>query len=214
MSNNSNNTSAWKRFLKNMTKANDLDREDEILMDHDYDGIKELDNVLPPWWLYGFYITVIICVFYVGNIIFFGAYDQDKEFEAEMLQAKEEIKAYKKANPDLFNDANLTALTDAKDIAAGKKVFTTNCVACHAADGGGGIGPNLTDNHWVLGGGFKNIFNTVTKGGRAGKGMIAWEGVLSQKERQQVTSYILTLQGTTPANPKKAEGDVWTGGDK
>ncbi|WP_196889701.1 cbb3-type cytochrome c oxidase N-terminal domain-containing protein [Aureivirga sp. CE67] len=208
---NSNNTSAWKRFLKAMTKANDLDREDEILLDHDYDGIKELDNVLPPWWLYGFYITIIICVFYVGNIIFFGAYNQDKEFEEEMAKAEKEIAAYKEANPNLFK---VVRLTDAKDIEAGKKIFNANCAACHAVDGGGGIGPNLTDNHWVLGGGFNNIYNTITNGGRPGKGMIAWKNSLDQEQRQQVASYVLTLKGTKPANPKEAEGDVWTGGDE
>ena len=86
---------------------------------------------------------------------------------------------------------------------------TTNCVVCHLADGGGSIGPNFTDENWILGGGIKNVFNTVSEGGREGKGMIPWKSVLSPSEIQQVSSYILSFQGTTPANPKAPEGDVW-----
>src|SRR5690606_20848013 len=92
---------------------------------------------------------------------------------------------------------------------SGKTIFNQNCVACHMADGGGGIGPNLTDQHWILGGGIKNIFKTISEGGRAGKGMIAWKNDLKPAEMAQVASYILTFQGTTPANPKAAEGDIW-----
>ena len=77
------------------------------------------------------------------------------------------------------------------------------------ADGGGGIGPNLTDEHWILGGGIKNVFKTVSEGGRSGKGMIAWKAQLKPLEMAQVSSYVLTFQGTTPANPKAAEGDIW-----
>ena len=76
-------------------------------------------------------------------------------------------------------------------------------------DGGGGIGPNLTDNRWILGGGIKNVFHTISEGGRNGKGMIAWKQSLKPAEMAQVASYVLTLQGTTPANPKEAEGDIW-----
>jgi len=77
------------------------------------------------------------------------------------------------------------------------------------ADGGGGIGPNLTDKNWILGGGIKNTYNTITKGGRDGKGMVAWGKTIKPKDRVKVASYVLSLQGTTPANPKEAQGDVW-----
>ena len=76
-------------------------------------------------------------------------------------------------------------------------------------DGGGGIGPNLTDKHWILGGGIKNVFHTISEGGRSGKGMISWKNDLKPIEMAQVASYVLSLQGTTPANPKEAEGDLW-----
>ena len=205
--------SGWKKFLKSLTKAHDLGSEEEILTDHDYDGIKELDNVLPPWWLYGFYITIAIGIFYYVQV-FTNAeeYSQEKEYAAEVEKGKQEVEAYKAANPDLFNTDNIELLTDAASINKGKELFTTKtCTACHLADLGGSIGPNLTDDKWVLGGGIKDIFNTISKGGRPGKGMIAWEGTLSVEERQLLSSYIISMQGTTPANPKAAEGDIiWT----
>ncbi|MCF6346934.1 MAG: c-type cytochrome [Flavobacteriaceae bacterium] len=208
-----NELSFWKRIIKSLTKANELGQEEDIMTDHDYDGIRELDNVLPPWWLYGFYITIAISIYY--TIMVFADpenYNQENEYVAEVATAKAEIEQYKKDHPELYDDANLVALTDPADIAKGKELFASKtCTACHLADGGGGIGPNLTDENWILGGGFKNIFNIISKGGRPGKGMIAWEGTINQKERQQLTSYILTLKGTTPANPKAPEGDVWKG---
>ena len=100
-------------------------------------------------------------------------------------------------------------LTDASDLNAGKAIFETNCAVCHMADGGGGIGPNLTDEYWILGGGIKNVFNTVSEGGRAGKGMVPWKQSLKPSEIAQVSSYVLGFQGTTPANPKAPEGDIW-----
>jgi len=203
--------SFWQRLVKNLTKANELGQEDEVMTDHDYDGIRELDNVLPPWWLYGFYITIAIGIFYYIQV-FTNAeeYSQKNEYATEIAEGKAEVEQYKKEHPELYNDANLLALTDPKDIQTGKELFVSKtCTACHLADGGGSIGPNLTDENWILGGGFKNIFKTISKGGRQGKGMAAWEKTISQKERQQLTSYILTLKGTTPATPKAPEGDIW-----
>ncbi len=208
-----NELSFWKRLIKSLTKANELGHEEDVMTDHDYDGIRELDNVLPPWWLYGFYITIAISIYY--TIMIFAdpeSYNQQKEYTAAVAKGKAEVEQYKKDHPELYDDANLVALTDSADIAKGKELFASKtCTACHLADGGGSIGPNLTDENWILGGGFKNIYNTISKGGRPGKGMIAWEGTVNQKERQQLTSYILTLKGTTPASPKAPEGEVWKG---
>lgn len=209
MNKNSENISGWKKFMKSMTKSHDLGTEEDIMLEHDYDGIKELDNVLPPWWLAGFYITIVVCVIYYILVYGFGWYNQDEEFKKEMAQAKIEIEEYKKANPHLFDDANIVALTDDASIAKGKELFTTKtCTACHLDDLGGSVGPNLTDNKWILGGGIKNIYNTITKGGRPGKGMIAWESTISREERILLASYIMAMQGTTPANPKAPEGDI------
>src|SRR5690606_20384320 len=115
----------------------------------------------------------------------------------------------KKNNKDLIDVNSVELLTDPADLAAGEAVFVASCVACHKADGGGGIGPNLTDDHWILGGGIKNVYHTISEGGRAGKGMIAWKTDLKPSEMAQVASYVLSLHGTTPAEPKEPEGDIW-----
>jgi len=210
-----NKESFWTKISKKLTKAKPIENEEEVMTDHDYDGIRELDNVLPPWWLAGFYITIAIGIFYYIMVLAFGKYKQADEYAAEVAQGKAAVEQYKKDNPELFDDANLVALTDPTDIQKGKELFTSKtCTACHLADAGGSIGPNLTDKYWILGGGFKNIFNTIAKGGRPGKGMIAWEATISQLERQQLASYILSIQGTSPATPKTPEGEVWTGDEE
>jgi len=209
MNKNSENISGWKKLMKSLTKAHDLGTEEDIMLDHDYDGIKELDNVLPPWWLAGFYITIAASIFYYVMIFGFGKYNQYDELAAEIETAKQEVEAYKAANPEKFDDSNIVAFTDEENLAKGAELFTTKtCTACHLPDLGGSIGPNLTDNKWILGGGVKNIYNTITNGGRPGKGMIAWESTISREERIQLASYIISMQGTQPATPKAAEGDI------
>ena len=209
--NNHKNLTGWQKILQKMTKANEIGKEEDIMTDHDYDGIKELDNVLPPWWLWGFYITIAIGVFYYIQVFTNSeAYSQKEEFAAEVEQGRLEVEAYKKANPELFK-TDVKLLTDAASLEEGKKVWTTYCVACHMADGGGGIGPNMTDDKWILGGGMEIIYHTISEGGRPGKGMVAWKTSIKTEQRQQVASYVISLQGTTPANPKAAEGDItWT----
>ncbi len=186
-----------------------IEDEGEIILDHNYDGIKELDNSLPPWWVYSFYISIIFAVVYLARYHVFDGDTQIDELETELAEAKIAIEAYKKTAKDLVDFNTVTLLTEASDLSAGKNIFDTNCVACHMADGGGGIGPNLTDKNWILGGGIKNVFKTVSEGGRSGKGMIPWKQLLKPVEMAQVSSYLLTFEGTTPANPKAAEGDVW-----
>lgn len=209
MNKNSENISGWKKFMKSMTKAHDLGTEEDIMLDHEYDGIKELDNVLPPWWLIGFYITIAVSIFYYIMVLGFGKYNQYDELEAELAKAKADFEAYKKANPEKFDDANIVAYTDAENLAKGKELFTSKtCTACHLADLGGSIGPNLTDNKWILGGDVISIYNTITNGGRPDKGMIAWKNTISREERIQLASYIISMQGTQPANPKAPEGDI------
>ncbi|MBC3759391.1 c-type cytochrome [Hyunsoonleella sp. SJ7] len=186
-----------------------LEEEGEIILDHNYDGIKELDNNLPPWWVYGFYATIIFAGIYLVRYHIFDGDTQLDELETELAEARVAIEEYKKTAKDLVDINTVTMLTEASDLKAGQAIFETNCVACHKADGGGGIGPNLTDQHWILGGGIKNVFRTISEGGRDGKGMIAWKQSLKPSEMAQVASYVLTFQGTTPAEPKAPEGDIW-----
>lgn len=184
--------------------------ESQLLLDHDYDGIKELDNNLPPWWVYLFYACIAFAVIYLVRFEIMGGDNQEMELKKEIAQAQIDIAEYKKTAPDLMDENSVTLLTGAADLAAGKEIFTTNCVACHRADAGGQIGPNLTDDKWILGGGIKNVFHTITNGGRDGKGMIAWsKNGLKPTQIQLVASYVLSLQGSNPVNPKAPEGDVW-----
>ena len=197
-----------KMYLK-LLGSKPIQEEHEIILDHNYDGIKELDNNLPPWWLYGFYASIIFGAVYLLKYHVFNGDNQFKELEIEYAEAKIAIENYKKTAKDLVDFNTVELLTDAADLNNGKKIFDTNCVACHKADGGGGIGPNLTDEYWILGGGIKNVFKTVSEGGRDGKGMIAWKQNLKPAEIAQVSSYVLQFQGTTAAEPKAAEGDIW-----
>ena len=198
-----------KNIMKRLTKSRSIEREQEIVLDHNYDGIRELDNVLPPWWVYLFYATIVFAVVYLVRFHIIGDYDQALEYEQEVAAAQIAIEEYKKNAKDLVDVNTVEVLTDAADLSAGEKIFQTNCVACHMADGGGGIGPNLTDEYWILGGGIKNVFHTISEGGRDGKGMVAWKQTLKPAEIAQVASYVLSLGGTTPANPKAPEGDIW-----
>ena len=199
---------------KKLLGSKPIEEEGEIILDHNYDGIKELDNSLPPWWLYSFYASIIFAAVYLVRYHIFEGPDQATEFEQEMVAANLAIEEYKKTAKDLVDINTVTMLTDASDLSAGKNIFETNCVACHMSDGGGGIGPNLTDEHWILGGGIKNVFKTILEGGRDGKGMISWKATLKPLEMAQVASYVLTFQGTTPANPKAPEGEIWIDPDK
>jgi cytochrome c oxidase cbb3-type subunit 3 len=204
--------STWfKDLMQKLTKTQPIEKEGDLLLHHDYDGIKELDNNLPPWWVYLFYITIIFGVIYLARFEIFGADNQEMELKKEMAQAKIDVDEYLKTAPDLMDEKTVVLLTDKESLEAGKEIFTTNCAACHRADAGGQIGPNLTDDHWILGGGIKNIFHTITNGGRDGKGMVSWKtNGMKPKEIQKVASYILSLQGSKPKEPKEPEGEIWT----
>ncbi len=199
------------RTYKKSFGSKPIEEEHKIILDHNYDGIKELDNNLPPWWIYSFYASMIFAVIYLFKYEVFDGDNQYDELATEYAEAKISIEKYKKTAKNLVDFNTVELLTAASDLEKGKVLYETNCVACHKADGGGGIGPNLTDENWILGGGIKNVFKTVLEGGRDGKGMIAWKQSLKPVEIAQVSSYLLEFQGTTSAEPKAPEGDVWEG---
>ncbi|UOQ96483.1 c-type cytochrome [Hymenobacter sp. 5317J-9] len=179
------------------------DVRDELL-DHDYDGIREFDNDLPPWWKYGFYATIVFAIGYVTyyHVLKTGQL-QGAEYAAEMQQAALLIAA----TPDDPNQVTTyTALTAPAELSSGKSLFTTNCAPCHGASGEGKVGPNLTDEYWLHGGEVNHVYKTI-KYGVNGKGMVAWKGKLSGKQILQVASYVLSLQGTKPANAKPPQGE-------
>jgi cytochrome c oxidase cbb3-type subunit 3 len=200
----------WNQLDKKwMTRAVPIEKEADVLLDHDYDGIKELDNALPPWWKYGFYITIVIGFIYMYNYHVSGSgKNPEQEYAMEMAEGKKQEEAYMAKTKDLVDETNIT-LSDASGIAAGKALYTQSCVACHAADGGGGIGPNLTDNNWIHGGSLNNIYQTI-KNGYPEKGMQAWQSMYSPVQMKNLTSFVKSLTGTKPANPKAPQGDSYT----
>lgn len=200
----------YKNLMQKLTKTRPMAAEGELLLEHDYDGIKELDNDLPPWWKYLFIISVIWGVAYFIHYEMLGGDNQEMELKKEIAEAQIALEEYKRTAPDLMDAESVTLMTDAGELSKGKAIYEMNCAACHKVDGGGQIGPNLTDEHWVLGGGIKNVFHTIAEGGRDGKGMVAWKSMLKPTEMQQVASYVLSLQGSNPAGAKEAEGDLYT----
>ena len=202
--------SIWEGAL---SAAVPLEQEKDILMDHEYDGIMELDNKLPPWWLYMFYFTIGFGVVYIAYYEFSDGPGQYDEYNTEMTIAAEEKEAMLANSANNVDENTATVLTDATSIANGKAKFDMLCIACHAQSGGStqeplGVGPNLTDEYWINGGGIHNIFKTI-KYGVPAKGMISWEAQLSPLQIQEVSSYIISLQGTNPENAKEPQGEIW-----
>lgn len=191
-----------------MTQAIPIEKEADVLLDHDYDGIKELDNSLPPWWKYGFYFTIVVGAIYLFNYHVSGSgLNPDQEYAVEMEAGKKQEELYKAKTKDLVDENNVT-LADASGIALGKGLYTQSCVACHGANGEGGIGPNLTDEYWLHGGSLNDIYKTI-KIGYPEKGMQAWQSMYRPVQIKQLTSYVRSLLGTKPANPKDPQGSIY-----
>lgn len=194
-------------ILQALTDVVPIEEEHRVMMDHDYDGIKELDNNLPPWWIYGFYFCILFALVYMTHFHIMGLGDlSEDEYKAEMIEARKEVLAFRATQKDFISVDNVTYLEDAGSIALGKAVYAKNCKSCHLDGGAGEIGPNLTDKHWLNGGDIKSIFTVVSNGKG---GMPKWAGKLKSKEIQQVISYIKTLEGTEPTNGKEAEGELY-----
>lgn len=202
-------TEWWSKLdQKLFTKAVSVEKEADILLDHDYDGIKELDNSLPPWWKYGFYITIGIAFIYLLNFHVLGiGLNPTQEYNAEMEKAKIEKEIYETNNKDRI-DENKVPMADADGIKAGQRLFEANCAACHLKDGGGSVGPNLTDDYWLHKGSLNDIYTTI-KLGYPDKGMQAWSGQFSPKEISFLAGFIKSLKGTKPAVAKEQQGEFY-----
>ncbi len=196
----------WNNLYKRWTRVVPVEKEEDILFDHNYDGIKELDNSLPPWWVAMFYLTIAFAGIYLFYFHVSGVGRSSKEqYEIEVKEAETAIATLQAKKTDNVDEENLVPLDKEMDLATGKTLYTTNCVACHGALGEGGVGPNMTDNFWIHGGSVKNIYQTI-KNGVPEKGMIAWSTQLRPIDMHRLASYILTLQGTNPPNGKAPEG--------
>lgn len=200
-------TQTIKKLNTILTDVVPIEEEHTILMHHEYDGIRELDNNLPPWWVWGFYATIIFGIIYIFNYHILGTADlQIKEYDKEMAQAKKDIDAYLSKMAMNVDETNATLLTEASDLSAGKAIFSANCIACHKENGGGDIGPNLTDNHWIYGPDVKNLFKVIKMG--TPNGMPEHASKLNPVQIQQVSSYVLSLPDVTTGG-KEPQGDEY-----
>jgi cytochrome c oxidase cbb3-type subunit III len=202
--------SLWSKLSQKLNASVPIEQEKDIDLGHSYDGIRELDNHLPPWWKWLFYGTiawsfVYLVVFHISSSLPLSI----EEYQIEVAAAEVEKKRFLASQPQLAIDLDKLEYTqDAEILARGEKVYAINCVPCHRNDGGGNtIGPNLTDNYWIHGGTVKNVYSTVSDG-FVEKGMPAWGKTMSQGDVRDVTFFVLSLQGTSPANAKAPQGDL------
>jgi cytochrome c oxidase cbb3-type subunit III len=172
--------------------------QDQVI--HEYDGIQEYDNDMPPWWKAGFYITATFAVVYVLIYhVFYALPLQGQEYEAELAEA-----TVKYANIDQVYDG---PITDKAKLTPVAEIFGKNCATCHGKQAEGLVGPNLTDKYWLHGGDVNKIYNTI-KYGKTEKNMPAWKSKFNNEQVYELASYILSLQGSNPANPKEAQGEL------
>jgi len=186
-----------------LTAAVPIEEESKILMSHEYDGIRELDNRLPPWWVWGFYLSIIFAIAYLFHFHLLKTGDlQEEAYKKEMNVAQQEIDAYLKSQAMNVDETNATLLTDPSALSSGKAVFEQNCTVCHK-DGRGDIGPNLTDDYWLYGNDVKELFKTIKNG--TSNGMPDHASKLNPIQMQQVASYVLSLkyiEGRAPQGKK------------
>jgi cytochrome c oxidase cbb3-type subunit 3 len=197
------------RWWKKSNNFGALEDEAKIDTGHSYDGIRELDNITPPWFQFSFYFTIVLAVIYLWYYHILGTGNVMKEeLQAEIEKADKAHLEFLKYQKGL--DEETIAFSDvATEIEAGKKMYLANCASCHAADGGGGTGPNLTDEFWIHGGSPKDVYRSIKYGWKE-KGMIPWKDVYNDQKILQLASFVNTLQGQKPANPKIAEGEKYS----
>jgi len=192
----------WARF----NKLKPIEQEADLDLGHDYDGIRELNNRLPPWWLYGFYATIVFAGIYLWRYhVSHSAPLSKEEYEIAVQKADQKIKDYLKTKGDAV-DENTVTMLGASDVSEGKKIFQISCVACHNEGGAGNVGPNLTDDYWLHGGDIRSVFKTIKYGFNA---MPTWQNSYSNKQIAQLASYVKSLHGTNPPNAKAPQGELY-----
>jgi cytochrome c oxidase cbb3-type subunit 3 len=195
-------------LLEKLNASVAVEQEETILMGHEYDGIRELDNDLPPWWKYGFYLTIVVAVVYLFHYHVFNTGKLSLgEYEQEMKDGALAVAEYQKTSLDLVDENTVKLLTDEASIKEGKAIYQLNCIACHGQLGEGGMGPNFTDDYWLYGGSVNDIFRSI-KYGRP-NGMKAWQTDLGPAQIQVVVSFLKSLRGTNPPNAKDKQGELY-----
>jgi cytochrome c oxidase cbb3-type subunit 3 len=199
----SSTTGIWTRLLG----LKPLSEEKDLVMNHEFDGIVELNNPIPAWFMWLFYSTIAFAFVYLVYFHVLGIGKmQEEEYEVEMAAAKTEREAFLATSANNIDENSVKLTADARVISAGLAIYNINCVACHGDKGQGTVGPNITDEYWLHGGKVTSIFKTI-KYGVPEKGMISWEKTLTAKQISDVSNYIISLKGTNPANGKTPQGD-------
>ncbi len=188
-----------------------IEKESDIMLQHAHDGIYELDNRLPPWWINMFFITIVWSMGYMYYYHWGGnGLSQKEEYQEEVETAKKQIAIALAGKASSVDESNVTIVSESSLVSEGELIYKNSCAACHGQLGEGGVGPNFTDDYWIHGGGIKYLFKII-KYGVPEKGMISWQAQLKPADMQNVASYILSLRGTNPPNQKAAQGTLWTG---
>lgn len=201
----------WSNFKKKHVSGEEEEGEakGKVIEHHSYDGITELDNFMPPWLQYVFVLSIGFGIVYFINYSVLGwGKTQTEEYQEELFIAQAQAEERKLTAVAVIDETTVQYDRTTESLETGKSIFDNSCMACHATDGGGGVGPNLTDEYWIHGGSINDVFRVV-KYGVPEKGMIPWQDQLSPEQMQYVSSYILTLQGTTPLNPKEPQGEKY-----
>jgi cytochrome c oxidase cbb3-type subunit 3 len=192
--------------LNKLLSLKPLSEENSILLEDDYDGIKELDNPTPAWFMYLFYVTIAFGIGYLLIYHVFGVGQlQYDEYRTEMAAAAKQKAAFLAKSADKVDENTVKLTTDAGVLTSGKSVFQERCAACHGNNGQGMVGPNLTDDYWLHGNKINDVFKTI-KYGVQSKGMPTWESQLTPKQISEVANYVESLHGSNPANPKEPQG--------
>jgi cytochrome c oxidase cbb3-type subunit 3 len=199
----------WQKLDRKLTDAVPLEKEADVMLDHEYDGIRELDNSLPPWWKYGFYLTIVFGVIYMLHYHVIGSGKlQLEEYEDQLALAETEQQERLKEVAALVDENTVMIMDDEMALNEGKSIFIEKCAVCHGNLGEGGVGPNMTDEYWIHGGSINDIFKVI-KYGVPQKGMIAWQAQITPVDMQKLSSYIITLAGTNPPNSKEPQGELY-----
>jgi len=194
-----------------MTEPPKKDPQEDRILDHEYDGIREYDNSMPRWWVILFWATIVFAVVYFLNVIpgIGTGRGRIANYEREMAAARARYAAVEREQqqkqPQLTDASLMTLSRDPAALAAGRQTFTNTCAPCHRPDGGGNIGPNLTDDYWIHGGTPMEIVHTITVG-VPDKGMPTWGQTLNPEQIAHVAAYVISLHGTHPPDPKAPQG--------